>query len=105
DAELAELKRRVDAAVEGAGATLFLAGEPGIGKTRLATEASVYARLRGCKVLTGRCDEEGGAPYQPFVEALREYLDAAESWRVEQSMPPPVACELVRLVPQIAGKV
>jgi DNA-binding SARP family transcriptional activator len=53
DAELAELKRQVDAALEGGGGTIFLAGEPGIGKTRLATEAGVYARLRGFRVLAG----------------------------------------------------
>jgi regulation of enolase protein 1 (concanavalin A-like superfamily) len=105
DAELAALKRHVDAAIEGTGCTFFLAGEPGIGKTRLATEAGVYARLRGFRVLAGRCDEQGAAPYQPLVDALREYLDTAGSEQVEQAMPPPVACDLVRIVPQIAGKV
>jgi regulation of enolase protein 1 (concanavalin A-like superfamily) len=56
-------------------------------------------------MLTGHCEEEGAAPYQPFVEALLEYLNTTESWQVEQAMPPAVACELVRIVPQIAGKV
>jgi DNA-binding SARP family transcriptional activator/regulation of enolase protein 1 (concanavalin A-like superfamily) len=105
DAELAALKRQVDAARDSAGATLFLAGEPGIGKTRLATEVTAYARLRGFRVMAGRCDEQGAAPYQPLAEALREYLETAESGQVEQALPPPVACELVRLVPQVANKV
>src|SRR5205823_5327404 len=86
-------------------AVLFLAGEPGIGKTRLATEAGLYARRRGFRVLMGRCDEAGGAPYQPLAEAVREYLDMAESWRVAQVAPPSIAAALVRLVPQIADKV
>ena len=81
--------------------SLCFALATGVGKTRLAHEASTYAGLRGCKVLVGRCDEEGAAPYQPLVEALREYLDTAESWRVEQAMPPPVACELVRIVVEL----
>src|SRR5205823_11058175 len=88
-----------------AGAVLFLAGEPGIGKTRLATEVGVYARRRGFRVLMGRCDEAGGAPYQPLAEAVREYLDPAESGRVAQVAPPSIAAALVRLVPQIADKV
>jgi hypothetical protein len=105
DAELAELRRRVDAALQGMGATVFLSGEPGIGKTRLAMETATYARLQGFQVLTGRCDEEGTAPYQPFTEAVREYLNSAEPARLEEALPPPVACELVRIVPQIASKV
>jgi class 3 adenylate cyclase/regulation of enolase protein 1 (concanavalin A-like superfamily) len=105
DDELTELRRRIDAALQGAGAVLLLAGEPGIGKTRLALEACSHARRRGFMVLTGRCEEEGAAPYQPFIELLLEYLGATESWRVEQAIPPPVACELVRIVPQIASRV
>jgi class 3 adenylate cyclase len=105
DAELAELKRRVDAALQGVGSTVFLSGEPEIGKTRLATETALYARLHGFQVLTGRCEEEGAAPYQPFAEAVREYLNSAGPARLEQALPPPVACELVRIVPPIASKV
>jgi class 3 adenylate cyclase len=47
DAEMGELRRRVDAALQGTGATVFLSGEPGIGKSRLATETALYARLQG----------------------------------------------------------
>jgi hypothetical protein len=75
-AELAEIRHRVDAALQGTGATFFLAGEPGIGKTRLATEAANYAHRHGFQVLIGRCEEAGAAPYQPFVEAVREYLSS-----------------------------
>ena len=53
---------------------ILLAGEPGIGKTRLASE---FARVRSASaatVLVGRCDEEALVPYQPFVEALSWYV-------------------------------
>ena len=47
---------------------VFLAGEPGIGKTSLL---AAFAREAGdAVVLYGRCDEDALAPYQPFVEML-----------------------------------
>ncbi len=50
---------------------MLIAGEPGVGKTRLAGEWSQQAYQHGAVVLYGRCDEDLGAPYQPFAEALR----------------------------------
>jgi len=66
---------RVDAtlaAVEGgAGRLVVLAGEAGIGKTRLAQEVAQRAWARGMLVATGRCYEPQQAiAYYPFVEAL-----------------------------------
>ncbi|OGO53269.1 MAG: hypothetical protein A2148_09075 [Chloroflexi bacterium RBG_16_68_14] len=49
---------------------VLLAGEPGIGKTRLAAEFAVGAHTDGATVLYGRADEEALIPCQPFVEAL-----------------------------------
>jgi class 3 adenylate cyclase len=57
----------------GTGAVL-IAGEPGVGKTRLAGEWSRHAYEQGAVVLYGRCDEDLGAPYQPFAEALRSLV-------------------------------
>lgn len=50
---------------------VLIAGEPGVGKTRLAGEWSRRVYEQGAVVLYGRCDEDLGAPYQPFAEALR----------------------------------
>jgi len=73
--ELDRLQRAVDAALGGHGSLVMLAGEPGIGKTRLAQRAGEYAGLRGAQFLLGHCHEtEAGIPYQPFVEALRQYV-------------------------------
>ncbi|WP_066972719.1 BTAD domain-containing putative transcriptional regulator [Mycobacterium sp. 852002-50816_SCH5313054-b] len=52
----------------------LIAGEPGVGKTRLAGEWSRQAYDQGALVIYGRCDEDLGAPYQPFAEALRALL-------------------------------
>ena len=58
-------------ALAGSLRTVLIAGEPGVGKTRLAGEWSRQAYEQGAVVLYGRCDEDLGAPYQPFAEALR----------------------------------
>ncbi|WP_082959289.1 BTAD domain-containing putative transcriptional regulator, partial [Mycobacterium mantenii] len=58
-------------ALAGGVRTVLIAGEPGVGKTRLAGEWSQQAYAQGAVVLYGRCDEDLGAPYQPFAEALR----------------------------------
>jgi DNA-binding SARP family transcriptional activator len=46
---------------------VFLAGEPGIGKS---SAAAAFAREAEAIVLYGRSDEDAVAPYQPFVEML-----------------------------------
>lgn len=52
---------------------MLVAGEAGIGKTRLVEESAAWARERGYQVLTGGCVSlsANGAPFAPFVEALR----------------------------------
>jgi hypothetical protein len=59
------------------GALFLVHGEPGIGKTRLATEVVDRARARGLRASWGRCWEAGGAPaLWPWREAF-EGLAAA----------------------------
>lgn len=53
---------------------VLISGEPGVGKTRLAGEWSRLAYEQGAIVLYGRCDEDLGAAYQPFAEALRSLV-------------------------------
>jgi predicted ATPase len=71
--ELGQLRRALDAAQAGRGATVLVGGEAGIGKTRLASELARRARDAGFEVLLGRSIDLVGTelPYQPFVEALR----------------------------------
>lgn len=57
---------------------VLIAGEPGVGKTRLAGEWSRNAYDQGAVVLYGRCDEDLGAPYQPFAEALRSLVSCVD---------------------------
>lgn len=69
--ELEGLLSAWQSALTGGVRTVLIAGEPGVGKTRLAGEWSQRAHEMGAVVLYGRCDEDLGAPYQPFAEALR----------------------------------
>jgi predicted ATPase len=70
DWELAELKAAL-ARISTAGALYLFTGEPGIGKTRLAAEATSLARACGVRASWGRCWEAGGAPpFWPWREAL-----------------------------------
>jgi DNA-binding CsgD family transcriptional regulator/tetratricopeptide (TPR) repeat protein len=81
--ELRELDRALDAARAGRGTAVLLAGEAGIGKTRLASEFAARARDAGFDVLLGRSIDFVGTelPYQPFVEALRPL---GKPWPVEE---------------------
>jgi DNA-binding CsgD family transcriptional regulator/tetratricopeptide (TPR) repeat protein len=71
--ELGELDRALGATRAGTGATVLVAGEAGIGKTRLASVLARRARAAGFEVLLGRSIDLAGTdlPYQPFAEALR----------------------------------
>lgn len=69
-AELAALAAAWQQAAAGARHLVVVAGEAGIGKTRLATEAARRAYEDRGLVLFGRCDPEAIVPYQPLVEAL-----------------------------------
>ncbi|HAM02265.1 MAG TPA: hypothetical protein DCQ30_08590 [Acidimicrobiaceae bacterium] len=93
------LDRLTDAleAAPGAGCRMtLLAGEPGIGKTRTAAEVAHRAHAGGAVVLYGRSDEDLGAPYQPFMEALDFYTDNAGD-PVLGRLP----AELARLLPEL----
>jgi class 3 adenylate cyclase len=96
DEEVERLLRLWKEAMAGERRVALLAGEPGIGKTRLAVELAGVVRESGAVVLAGRCDEDLGVPYQPFVEALRHYVTHAEGRRLGR-----YAGELTRLLPDL----
>jgi DNA-binding SARP family transcriptional activator len=55
----------------------LLAGEAGIGKTRLVAELAHALQAEGATVLYGRAEEDALVPYQPFAEALRDAPNGA----------------------------
>ena len=77
--EFAELVTGIDGALASEGRLLMISGEPGVGKSRLARQAVIYAEQKGARALWGRCWEHGGAPpYWPWVQALRRLIADAE---------------------------
>lgn len=80
--ELEGLLSAWQGALTGCVRTVLIAGEPGVGKTRLAGEWSQRAYEMGAVVLYGRCDEDLGAPYQPFAEALRALVPCMGAGRL-----------------------
>ena len=103
------LRRELEAAQRGGRRLVLLAGEPGIGKTRLATELATQAHADGAVVLYGRCDEGALIPFQPFVEALGALGRAGVRCRVAaparrgSCRPQPVAAGATDPVPLVAG--
>jgi DNA-binding SARP family transcriptional activator len=80
--ELEQLLLAWQTTLAGGAHTALIAGEPGVGKTRLAGEWSQRAYEQGAVVLYGRCDEDLGAPYQPFAEALRSLVPCIGAGRL-----------------------
>ena len=71
--ERARLTGRLHAALGGAAQVVLVAGEPGVGKTRLATETAEVARGLGMAYATGRATDDDGSP--PLA-AVRQVLRA-----------------------------
>ncbi|HTA06393.1 MAG TPA: AAA family ATPase, partial [Solirubrobacteraceae bacterium] len=78
----------------------MLAGEPGIGKTRLAREFARKAHERGATVLAGSSHEGTHVPYQPFVEALRHYIACCPPAELAVQVTPRRA-QLAAIVPEL----
>lgn len=73
--EFAELQRRLNAALTGECQFAVVAGEAGIGKSRLLDEMENLAKVRKIRLLHSRFVEQDQAfPYQGFCEAIQEYF-------------------------------
>ena len=99
--ETEELRSSLEAVLSGRGRVVLVAGEMGIGKTRLAAELGTYAGLRGAQVLWGRCYEGEGAPaYWPWVQVVRSYVSTHDPKIVAQHMGPG-ALDVAQVVPEV----
>ena len=99
--ELDELVSALDGAIAGRGGLCLLAGEPGIGKSRLADALAVRARGRDAEVLVGRCWEAGGAPaYWPWLQLMRAHLRATDTEQLQNQLGIG-AGELAALLPEL----
>lgn len=87
----------------GAVGSIELAGEPGIGKTRLLREVAARAEARGHLVLTGAASEfEHELPFSVFVDALDEYVAGLEPERLV-TLDGQVQAELAHVFPSLSA--
>ena len=101
--ELAELVALLDAALDGRSGFAVIAGEPGIGKTRLAEELAALAGARAVPVLWGGCTAAEGAPaYWPWRRVLRSWLAVVGPDRAAAAMAG--FGEVARLAPELPGE-
>ncbi|MBU1077149.1 MAG: AAA family ATPase, partial [Spirochaetes bacterium] len=80
--EIEKIKRLFNKAREGEGSICLIGGDPGVGKTRLVEAIQQYAYEQGYKegglFIRGKClNQENKIPYQPFRDALNEYVKKA----------------------------
>ena len=59
---------------EGGRRIVLISGEAGVGKSALTAQVAAECHALGASVLLGRCTEDLGAPYGPFVEAIAHYF-------------------------------
>ena len=78
ETELGWLEESLADAVQGRPRLALLAGDAGIGKSRLVREFGSLARRSGIVVSTGRCYESLQLPYLPFVDALRARIEVGD---------------------------
>jgi predicted ATPase len=101
--ELARLHELLARAADGEPLMALIAGEAGVGKTRLVEQLAATAPQQGARVLRGGCVPLGeeGLPFAPVVQALRGLardLDPAEL----EAVAGPAKHELDHLVPDLA---
>jgi tetratricopeptide (TPR) repeat protein len=103
--ELAGLLAALERVEQGRPAVVLVAGDAGVGKTRLLAELADHARQRGAQVLVGGCLEVGdvGLPYVPVVAALRGFAAEADNNQVLAAAAKGLP-GLGRLLPELADQ-
>ena len=109
--ELLALQQAFTKAAAGQGQAVLIAGEPGIGKSRLVNEVRTYVNQCGGIVISGKCNEYTSAfPYAPFVESIQEYVQQVDNFpperrravveRIKHSIGD-LGAEITRIIPAI----
>lgn len=80
---------------------LLISGEAGVGKTPLVREVTTLAEVSGGKVLLTECYAQGGAPYAPIAELIRQAAIPSLSKSIDEA----VLVDLVTLAPDLRTQV
>lgn len=104
EAEFSALEDALLGAARGEGTVAVLAGDAGMGKTRLATELRRRASKIGCAVLWGGCSEADLAlPYLPLLEAIGNHLATADTAQLRERLGPS-SPDIGVLFPQLSAE-
>ena len=100
--EMDILSRALLAAASGAGQCFILAGEAGVGKTRLLTEIRRRALADRFLVLQGNCFEQDVSfPYAVIVDLLRTFFATSDAAAIREALGP-LAAEMTKLLPELS---
>jgi DNA-binding CsgD family transcriptional regulator/tetratricopeptide (TPR) repeat protein len=102
DEELAALTDALRRAQDGDGAAVLIAGEAGIGKSRLVAELEARAVDAGARVLVGECVDlpDAELPFAPVIAALRPLVRGRTEPELDALLGP-ARTELARLLPEV----
>ena len=104
ETENAALDAALGDAWSGRGRLFLVAGDPGIGKSRLAAELTDRARASGAQVGWGRCWEAGGAPaYWPWAEVLTTLVDRIGPTELRERLGA-TTDDLAQIVPMLSAE-
>jgi ABC-type oligopeptide transport system substrate-binding subunit len=98
EAEFHQARELWSSAVDGNSQILLVSGEPGVGKTRLMREIITQSEVMGARVLGAASYAEGGPPYSPFKQILRDVLPRASQNGF--NLPDDVVADLLSLAPE-----
>jgi DNA-binding CsgD family transcriptional regulator len=102
--EMAMLRSSLEQAISGRGQIAMLAGEPGIGKTRVAQELATVAESHDAEVFWGYCYEgEGAPPYWPWLQIIRSHINQLDAVSIEAVMGSAVEA-IGEIVPELRSK-
>jgi DNA-binding SARP family transcriptional activator len=103
--ELGGLEDFLESALAGRGSVALIAGDPGVGKTRLADELSGVASARGARIVWGRCSTVSGAPaYWPWIQVLRALVADRDPTGLRTELGS-TAAELTQLLPELRDRI
>ncbi|MCB0046420.1 MAG: AAA family ATPase [Caldilineaceae bacterium] len=101
EAESAELSDRLGHLNEGRGELVILAGEAGVGKTRLAYNLLHQAAGEGVTVISGSCQQiERKLPFAPLADAIGRYLHSLPEEALF-GLPPASLAQIAQVIPSL----
>lgn len=100
DEELEELRKNMENVINEKGMAVFLRGEAGVGKTRLAGEFERYVFSKGILFLKSECLQYGSiTPYSPFIDALTNYFQTIASGENIRKIIEETPLSILKMVP------